>query len=171
MILLKKKLVWIILGLVIMVAIGFVAVRLLVKPYVILQQERSISIGQVGDKAGRDFVMSPAKIQINKMKLNQEITIPTKIINGEGDTTYLVKFGEPSFYDKGFVKDTYNDYEYSWNRDTIYCKSNSTEVVNITIKKLTDNPHHNLEKGIAITQQAGQGLTMVRSYIFEILIK
>jgi hypothetical protein len=150
---------------------GFFLRRILVKPYVILQQERTISILSGNQLPARDFVMSPAKIQINKMKLDQSITIPVKIINGEGDTTYNINFGDPVDFDKGFVTNIYNDYEYSWDKDTILVKANTTEVVNITIKKIVKSAHPNLEKGIAVTQEAGSGLSIVRSYIFEILIK
>ena len=168
----EYKVLLIIIGVGIVLGIGgFFIRRLLVKPYVILQQERTISILSGNQLPARDFVMSPAKILIKKIGFNKSITIPVKIINGEGDTTYNVYFQDPVEFDKGFGNNIYNDYEYSWDRDTILVKANTTEVVNITIKKLVENPHPNLEKGIAITQQAGSGLSIVRSYVFEILVK
>jgi hypothetical protein len=150
---------------------GFFLRRILVKPYVILQQERTISILSGNQLPARDFVMSPAKILINKIGFNKSITIPVKIINGEGATTYKVEFQDPVEFDKGFENNIYNDYEYSWDRDTILVKANTTEVVNITIKKIVKETHPNLEKGIGITQEAGSGLSIVRSYVFEVLTK
>jgi hypothetical protein len=114
--------------------------------------------------------MSPAKILIPHMKEGQSITIPVKIENGTGETIYNLSYGDPSQFDSGYQNaDSYNDYSYTWNQSSLDIQGNTTEVVDITIKKLVKNAQPNIEKGIAVTQQAGSGLSMVRSYIFEIL--
>lgn len=158
---------------IIIIAVGSIMVVNLLSPkYYVLQEERTISVGAVSSVAQRDMVMSPAKILIKKMGLGDSITIPVKIINGEGDTVYTVAEQDPAKFDDGYSNaDGIKDYLFSWDKDAIDIKANTTGIVNITVKKLVKKATPMLEKGIAITQQAGSGLSIVRSYVFEILIK
>jgi hypothetical protein len=170
----KKKMILIIMFAVAVIGIGtyFLVIKVTPKPFVIIQAERTISIGALNSVGQRDFVMSPAKILINKMKLGSSITIQVKIINGEGDTIYTVAEEDPAKFDDGYFNaDGIKDYSFSWDKSTIDIKSNTTDVVNITVKKLVKKATSMLEKGIAVSQQAGSGLSIVRSYVFEILIK
>ena len=168
-----KRIGLIIIGVILIGVCGVVAYHLLnpAKQYTIIQQDRSIELNNT-DLTQRDFVMSPAKILIPKMKKGQSITIPVKIINGTGETVYNVKFGDPAIFDSGYLNaDGNNDYSYTWDKNSLDIQGNTTEVVNIKVTQLVNNAEINIEKGIAITQQVGSGINIARSYIFEILIK
>ena len=168
-----KRIGLIIIGIILIGVCGIVVYHLLnpAKQYTIIQQDRSIELNNT-DLTQRDFVMSPAKILIPKMKKGQSITIPVKIINGTGETVYNVNFGDPAIFDSGYLNaDGNNDYSYTWDKNLLDIQGNTTEVVNIKVTQLVNNAEINIEKGIAITQQVGSGINIARSYIFEILIK
>jgi hypothetical protein len=139
--------------------------------YKIIEATRSLS----WDDQPSGFIMSPAKIEVTNLTKWFPLTIPVKITNSAGDMEYNVKFQDPSIFDKGYKNADNNDrYSYTWNEDSLNIKNNTSEVVDITIKKNSLFGTSGIEKGIAISQVPTSGSGNVNfnfSYIFEVLIK
>lgn len=144
------------------------AVILVMPRYQVLQDKRSISIMPgVND----DFVISPAKVRITNLLWGESVTIPVKVSNGEGATTFVVSEENPSKFDNGYMAPDENcGYRFVWNKSVMPIRGNSSDTLNVTITKTARVSQQNIEKGIAITQTTNEkGISIVRSYVFEIL--
>ena len=153
---------------IVMLAIGL-GVYLCLPRYKIIQADRQLAWGNQPST----FIMSPAKIEVTNLHWGFPLTIPVKIINSAGDMEYKVKFENPAAFDKGYTNaDGNNDYIYSWDKDSIIVSNNTTEVVNIRVKKnQLFSGETGIEKGIAISQSSsGSQINVNFSYVFEILI-
>ena len=118
--------------------------------------------------------MSPAKIEVTNLTKWFPLTIPLKITNSAGDMNYSVAFQDPSIFDNGYANaDGNSDYSYSWKESNVTILNNTSEVVDITVKKNSLFGTSGIEKGIAISQvpSSGSGNASFNfSYIFEVLI-
>jgi hypothetical protein len=162
-----KKYWWILI--IILVLVVGVGVYLCLPKYEIVQADRSLAWG--GQPS--NYIMSPAKIKITNLHWGFPLTVPVKIINTAGDMNYIVKFEDPAAFDKGYINaDGNNDYTYSWDKGSVIVSNNTSEVVNIKIKKNGLFGSSGIEKGIAISQiPSGNQINIGFSYVFEILIK
>lgn len=160
---------WWILIIIVLLIIGG-GIYLCLPRYKVIEKDRALAWGT---GVPSNYIMSPAKIEITNLHWGFPLTIPVKIINSAGDMKYTVAFQDPSIIDKGFVNaDGNNGYSYSWDKSSIVVKDNSTEVVNITIKKNSLSGKAGIEKGIAISQNPiGNQISVGFSYVFEVLIK
>jgi hypothetical protein len=161
-----KKYWWI--GLIIVIMVIGLGIYLCLPKYKIIQADRSLALGNQPS----NFIMSPAKIQITNLHWGFPLTIPVKIENGAGDMLYMVKFENPAAFDKGYINaDGNGNYAYSWDKDSIIVANNTSEVINIRVKKNGLFGSSGLEKGIAISQSpSGNQINIGFSYVFEILI-
>ena len=151
------------------IVIIFTSIWIISTPrYKVLQETRSISIGNVNN----DFIISPAKIRITNIWKYRDLVISVKISNGEGDTKYTIDDKAPAVFDEGYYDaNNVGGYKYYIDNNVISIKSNSEETLNIKISKQNMTKQMKQEKGFGITQSTNsQGIGINRCYVFEILI-
>lgn len=138
--------------------------------YEIVQKERSIAI--MGSKG---FSISPAKVKITNLWNHRDVIIPVTIINEDGDTTFKIGNNPPARFDDGYINArTLNECVFTPDLTNVAVKSNETKTIYILISKQVKGKLTSQEIGISIEQQPegmGKGIRVVKSNIFEILIK
>jgi hypothetical protein len=160
---------WAKLGVIIGVTIVIAGIVALVMPhYSVLQRTRSISIVE---GVNNDFVMSPAKVKVYIPIKGQSLTIPVTIDNGEGETVFEVAEQNPAKFDNGYFEPNGDcGYKFVFSPSSLDLQGNTSGEVSVTIQRTAWHPQKHIEKGIAVSQTTnGTGISIVRSYVFEIL--
>jgi hypothetical protein len=140
--------------------------------YVIIERDRDISFG-IGDNAR--FVISPAKVKVNKLKSGQTFKIDVAITNKGERMTFGIKEEQPPKLDIGYV-DALEDYECKFSDTKIIVEGYSTQTVSFSVKRVSKNDMPKQEKGFLIAQTpedldiANRGTIIARGYIFEVLL-
>jgi hypothetical protein len=138
------------------------------KGYIIVQKSRDLSFGSLDNTR---FQISPAKVQISKLKVGQTIRIPVKILNKGDRMLFQVSEEQPPVLDNGYL-DAGGDYSYEFSDSLITVDRLYAKTVTFSIKRVTKGVIAEQEKGFRIAQipDSSQSVAVARAYIFEVLL-
>jgi len=143
--------------------------------YIVINEKMSLSVSSiVGTSEAdvpEDFAIKPQKVLVTNLWKFRPLTVPVTIENGEGFTEFIIEDVQPPQLDEGYRDADGKDYTFSVSKKSVKMEGNTRETIYVTVDRKSSWRGGKVEKGIAVIQTIDlQGLSIVRRYIFEILI-